>query len=178
MEYALTWLRGPKMRVLLVASCGGADEPGEHRTLIRHSSLTCSRWSDAAKGKPSPDVFLHAARKMGVEPLERIVVKDRPAGISRAPALGMKVDRFGSAAATPVPTSAPISPAPAAAWPSGHRRALKSTVVALRGGSSETLKRSGLRQAGGRRFGGARSGRFPRRLAEALRIEPGYRCTY
>ena len=42
--------------------------------------------SDVPKGKPAPDLFLHAARKMGVQPSDCIVVEDSPAGISAATA--------------------------------------------------------------------------------------------
>lgn len=40
-------------------------------------------------GKPAPDLFLHAARQMGVEPADCIVVEDSAAGIEAARAAGM-----------------------------------------------------------------------------------------
>src|SRR5262249_33859249 len=34
--------------------------------------------SEVARGKPAPDLFLHAARRMGVEPAGCVVVEDSP----------------------------------------------------------------------------------------------------
>jgi HAD superfamily hydrolase (TIGR01509 family) len=51
--------------------------------------------SDVPKGKPAPDVFLHAAEAMGVEPRAAVVVEDSPAGVDAALAAGMRV--FGYA---------------------------------------------------------------------------------
>ncbi len=45
-------------------------------------------------GKPAPDLFLHAARAMGVEPAHCIVVEDSPAGILAAKRAGMAVFAF------------------------------------------------------------------------------------
>lgn len=42
------------------------------------------------RGKPFPDVFLAAARKLGIEPGACIVVEDAPAGIEAARRAGMK----------------------------------------------------------------------------------------
>ncbi|MFD1832804.1 MULTISPECIES: HAD family hydrolase [Streptomyces] len=54
---------------------------------------------DVGRGKPAPDLFLHAARVMGV-PAERCaVVEDSPLGVRAAVAAGMDV--FGFTAMTP-----------------------------------------------------------------------------
>jgi HAD superfamily hydrolase (TIGR01509 family) len=42
-----------------------------------------------ARGKPAPDLFLHAAQSMGVAPADCIVVEDSVAGIQAARAAGM-----------------------------------------------------------------------------------------
>lgn len=42
-------------------------------------------------GKPAPDLFLHAARQMGVLPENCLVIEDSPAGIIAARAAGMRV---------------------------------------------------------------------------------------
>lgn len=42
-------------------------------------------------GKPAPDLFLHAAREMGVLPENCLVIEDSPAGIQAARAAGMRV---------------------------------------------------------------------------------------
>ncbi|WP_043270090.1 HAD family hydrolase [Streptomyces sp. CT34] len=54
---------------------------------------------DVARGKPAPDLFLHAAREMGVEPGRCAVVEDSPLGVRAAVAAGMHV--YGFAARTP-----------------------------------------------------------------------------
>lgn len=48
-----------------------------------------------AKGKPAPDVFLHAAASMGVESTGCVVVEDMPSGVTAAVAANMRV--FGCA---------------------------------------------------------------------------------
>ncbi|TGS15150.1 HAD family phosphatase [Mesorhizobium sp. M2E.F.Ca.ET.209.01.1.1] len=40
-------------------------------------------------GKPAPDIFLHAAEKMGAKPSDCIVVEDSPFGVQGAVAAGM-----------------------------------------------------------------------------------------
>lgn len=42
-------------------------------------------------GKPAPDLFLHAARQMGVAPANCLVIEDSPAGIMAARNAGMAV---------------------------------------------------------------------------------------
>lgn len=56
-----------------------------------------------ARGKPAPDLFLHAAAAMGAYPGNCIVVEDSPAGIAAARAAGMRVFAFtgGSHAGNP-----------------------------------------------------------------------------
>lgn len=46
---------------------------------------------DVERGKPHPDVFLHAARSMGVEPRHCLVIEDSPAGVQAALAADMDV---------------------------------------------------------------------------------------
>ncbi|KQV66291.1 HAD family hydrolase [Rhizobium sp. Root1220] len=45
-------------------------------------------------GKPAPDLFLHAAREMHVDPVNCVVIEDSPAGIEAAKAAGMTVFAF------------------------------------------------------------------------------------
>jgi HAD superfamily hydrolase (TIGR01509 family) len=54
---------------------------------------------DVGRGKPAPDLFLHAARVMGVEPGRCAVVEDSPLGVEAANAAGMDV--YGFTAMTP-----------------------------------------------------------------------------
>jgi HAD superfamily hydrolase (TIGR01509 family) len=46
------------------------------------------------RGKPAPDLFLHAAHHMGVSPEECLVVEDSPAGVQAALAANMRVIGF------------------------------------------------------------------------------------
>jgi beta-phosphoglucomutase-like phosphatase (HAD superfamily) len=48
-----------------------------------------------ARGKPHPDLFLHAARSMGASPGGSVVVEDTPSGVQAAVSAGMRV--FGYA---------------------------------------------------------------------------------
>ena len=54
---------------------------------------------DVARGKPEPDLFLHAASRMGYPPPRCVVVEDSPAGVAAAHTAGMTV--VGYAARTP-----------------------------------------------------------------------------
>jgi HAD superfamily hydrolase (TIGR01509 family) len=47
--------------------------------------------TQVAHGKPAPDLFLHAAAAMGVEPAACAVVEDSAAGVDAALAAGMRV---------------------------------------------------------------------------------------
>jgi len=49
---------------------------------------------DVARGKPAPDLFLHAATQMGAEPAGCVVVEDSPPGVEAARAAGMRVLAF------------------------------------------------------------------------------------
>ena len=51
--------------------------------------------SDVARGKPAPDLFLHAANRMGADPSECAVVEDSRYGLEAARAAGMRA--FGYA---------------------------------------------------------------------------------
>jgi HAD superfamily hydrolase (TIGR01509 family) len=51
--------------------------------------------SDVARGKPAPDLFLHAAASMGVPPAQCAVVEDSRYGVEAARAAGMRA--FGYA---------------------------------------------------------------------------------
>jgi HAD superfamily hydrolase (TIGR01509 family) len=54
---------------------------------------------EVKRGKPAPDLFLHAATRMSTPPERCIVVEDSPFGIAAAKAAGMSA--LGFAAATP-----------------------------------------------------------------------------
>lgn len=50
--------------------------------------------SEVARGKPAPDLFLHAATRMGVDPSACIVLEDSLNGIRAGLAAGMRVWHF------------------------------------------------------------------------------------
>ncbi|MFI9115807.1 HAD family hydrolase [Streptomyces venezuelae] len=54
---------------------------------------------DVGRGKPAPDLFLHAAARMGVAPERCVVVEDSRLGVQAALAAGMDV--YGFTAMTP-----------------------------------------------------------------------------
>jgi HAD superfamily hydrolase (TIGR01509 family) len=47
--------------------------------------------SMVARGKPHPDIFLHAANAMGVQPSQAIVIEDSASGVQAGVAAGMRV---------------------------------------------------------------------------------------
>ncbi len=54
----------------------------------------CTTTSEVANGKPAPDIFLHAAGKMGVDPARCLVIEDSFSGIAAGLAAGMTVWRY------------------------------------------------------------------------------------
>ncbi|MGW2410225.1 HAD family hydrolase [Streptomyces sp. NPDC001739] len=87
--------------------CVGSS--GSHeRIRVGHRTTGLDRWfapervfssQDVGRGKPAPDLFLHAAREMGVAPERCAVVEDSPLGVRAAVAAGMDV--YGYTAMTP-----------------------------------------------------------------------------
>ena len=53
--------------------------------------------AEVALPKPAPDLFIHAARRMGCTPTDCVVIEDTPTGVKAGVAAGMKV--FGYAGA-------------------------------------------------------------------------------
>jgi HAD superfamily hydrolase (TIGR01509 family) len=81
-----------------------------HRSIRRSLDLTDLRHhfderifsvEDVAHGKPAPDVFLHAAERMGFDPSVCAVVEDSAHGVAAGRAAGMQVFGFGGGV-TPV----------------------------------------------------------------------------
>ncbi|MFF9771714.1 HAD family hydrolase [Streptomyces sp. NPDC053086] len=82
---------------------------GSHaRIRVGHRTTGLDRWftqdrifssEDVGRGKPAPDLFLHAAERMGVAPGRCLVVEDSPLGVQAAVAAGMDV--YGFTAMTP-----------------------------------------------------------------------------
>lgn len=57
--------------------------------------------TDIARSKPDPEVFLVAARKLGIAPTDCVVVEDAEAGLEAGFAAGMRCFAVGSAAGSP-----------------------------------------------------------------------------
>ncbi|MET9063358.1 HAD family hydrolase [Streptomyces antibioticus] len=85
-----------------------ASSGSHERIRVGHRTTGLDRWFDDArifssqdvgKGKPAPDLFLHAVERMGVEPARCVVVEDSPLGVQAAVAAGMDV--YGFTAMTP-----------------------------------------------------------------------------
>jgi HAD superfamily hydrolase (TIGR01509 family) len=58
--------------------------------------------SEVENGKPAPDLFLHAARRMGVAPAGCVVVEDSRYGVQAARAAGMHVLAYAGGGMTPI----------------------------------------------------------------------------
>ncbi|MFA3876491.1 HAD family hydrolase [Streptomyces sp. MMCC 100] len=90
-----------------VAYCVASS--GSHeRIRVGHRKAGLDRWfdderifssQDVGRGKPAPDLFLHAAARMGVAPERCAVIEDSPLGVQAAVAAGMDV--YGFTAMTP-----------------------------------------------------------------------------
>ncbi|WP_405795951.1 HAD family hydrolase [Streptomyces sp. NBC_01506] len=86
-----------------------ASSGSHERIRVGHRKTGLDRWfepgivfsaQDVGRGKPAPDLFLHAAERMGVSPARCVVVEDSPHGVTAALAAGMDVYAF--TAMTPV----------------------------------------------------------------------------
>jgi HAD superfamily hydrolase (TIGR01509 family) len=85
-----------------------ASSGSHERIRVGHRRTGLDRWfddgrifssEDVGRGKPAPDLFLHAAERMGVAPERCVVVEDSPMGVRAAVAAGMDV--YGFTAMTP-----------------------------------------------------------------------------
>ena len=85
-----------------------ASSGSHERIRVGHRTTGLDRWfdesrvfssQDVGRGKPAPDLFRHAAERMGVAPERCVVVEDSPLGVRAAVAAGMDV--YGFTAMTP-----------------------------------------------------------------------------
>ncbi|MGW2035847.1 HAD family hydrolase [Streptomyces sp. NPDC001811] len=80
-----------------------ASSGSHERIRVGHRTTGLDRWfpqervfssEDVGRGKPAPDLFLHAAGRMGAAPGRCVVVEDSPLGVQAAVAAGMDVYGF------------------------------------------------------------------------------------
>jgi HAD superfamily hydrolase (TIGR01509 family) len=64
--------------------------PASERLGIRARFVTVVTGDDVQRRKPAPDVYLEAARRLGVEPARSVALEDSAPGIASARAAGMK----------------------------------------------------------------------------------------
>lgn len=79
---------------LCVASSGRHEKISmslTHVGLMHHFEGRIFSGQDVPRGKPAPDLFLHAAAACGASPERCLVVEDSPAGVAGAKAAGMTV---------------------------------------------------------------------------------------
>ncbi len=129
--HALTWLRGPKC----VASSSPHDRIWaslETAGLTRYFEPFLFSASDVPNGKPAPDLFLHAARRMKADPSDCIVIEDSPAGVAAATSAGMTAIGFVGGSHAGATLGQDLMAAGAHTIVADMRH-LKGTVVALRG---------------------------------------------
>lgn len=81
---------GMKLAVATSAPPGNVDFVMKNTGLRRYFDLVVDS-SMVAKGKPDPEIYLLAARKLNVNPARCVVVEDSVSGIRAALAAGMKV---------------------------------------------------------------------------------------
>ncbi|APS20884.1 hydrolase [Streptomyces sp. Tue 6075] len=82
-----------------------ASSGSHERIRVGHRRTGIDQWfeeewifssEDVGRGKPAPDLFLHAAARMGVAPERCVVIEDSPLGVEAARAAGMDVYGFTS----------------------------------------------------------------------------------
>jgi HAD superfamily hydrolase (TIGR01509 family) len=76
------------------------DRALEVSGVARHFRATVSS-EEVPRGKPAPDVYLEAARRLGVEPASCVAIEDSANGIRSAHAAGMRVVAIPNAAFPP-----------------------------------------------------------------------------
>jgi len=85
-------LRGDRIPMALATSAPRANVVHTLAELDLASAFpVIVRGDEVARGKPAPDVFIEAARRLGVAAAECLVFEDAPMGVEAAKAAGMSV---------------------------------------------------------------------------------------
>ena len=85
---------GARREARCIASSSGPDWIGVGLSLFGltdHFDGAVFTGLNVEKGKPHPDIFLHAARNMGTDPARVLVIEDSEAGVTAGVAAGMTV---------------------------------------------------------------------------------------
>lgn len=77
--------------------------------LLPHFSGNIFSAQDVSRPKPYPDLFLHAAKTMGVVPERCCVIEDSVTGVKAANAANMKVIYYDDTASSPALTAVTVS---------------------------------------------------------------------
>jgi HAD superfamily hydrolase (TIGR01509 family) len=105
LEIELTSLLNPvldKLETLKIPKCVASNSPKHHvmhcleltHVIKYFDQKVIFTSQQVSKPKPAPDLFLFAAKSMGIEPKNCIVIEDSLAGIQAAKAAGMQVMMF------------------------------------------------------------------------------------
>jgi beta-phosphoglucomutase len=91
---ALTFLASVKTHALAAAICTAAPldniDVAFKRFALREHVQAVTSPADGLRGKPHPDIFLEAARRLNVAPADCIVFEDAPLGVEAAHRAGMR----------------------------------------------------------------------------------------
>jgi len=89
------------LQQLIVPKCVATSSyPARTQTALSVTNLTehfldsVFTATEVENGKPAPDLFLHAAKKMNVEPSQCLVIEDSGAGLLAAQSAGMSVIHY------------------------------------------------------------------------------------
>ncbi|HEX9681233.1 MAG TPA: beta-phosphoglucomutase, partial [Anaerolineales bacterium] len=96
-EGLLNEIRTSGMRIAVASSSKNAAQVIEALGLREQVDVLCDG-SSVDQPKPAPDLFLEAARRLGVSPRECVAVEDAAAGIEAARRAGMRTVGIGPAA--------------------------------------------------------------------------------
>ncbi|MEV0535901.1 HAD family phosphatase [Kitasatospora sp. NPDC050463] len=106
-------LRQARTAGLRCAVASGASRqlvgPGLDALGLRGEFATVVAREDADRGKPDPELFLTAARRLGIAPRHCLAVDDAPDGVAAARAAGMRVLTMADTHLAPV-SSTPATP--------------------------------------------------------------------
>jgi|WetSurMetagenome_2_1015567.scaffolds.fasta_scaffold458078_2 beta-phosphoglucomutase len=106
-----------RMDALGIPAAIATSAPGENVTHtlaelgLDRRITTIARSDRVARGKPWPDVFLEAARQIGVPPADCVAFEDAPIGVEAASAAGMTVVALTTSFTPDVFRSQPTPPA-------------------------------------------------------------------